>query len=80
MVDVALRVERLRTDFMTEKLREVLKICRDTGKVPGIGGLPVEDTAKWAKEGYQLLLIGYTRDGDVDNLRIIIKETKALIG
>ena len=76
----ALWAERLRTDFMAEKLRKVLKICRDTGKVAGIGGLPIEDTAEWAKEGYQLLLLGYTKDGNVDNLQPIIEKTKALIG
>jgi len=90
MVDVAdvvgdadrrgLRLERLRTDFMTEKLREVLKICRDTGKVAGTGGLPPKDIARWATEGYQLLLVGFTRDGDVDNLRPVLEETRALIG
>lgn len=76
----ALLAERLATDIMTEKLREVARICRETGKAAGLGGLQsTKDFARWAKEGYQVLMLGFTRDGDVDNLRLKIEETRALI-
>ncbi len=75
----ALISEMKDTDLVEEKLRQIIKICQDTGKVAGIGGFPPKGLARWAKEGYQLLMLGYVIDGNVENLRPRLEETKALI-
>ena len=76
----ALLAERLTTDFMAEKLREILRICQKAGKVAGIGGLQSpQDYARWAKEGYRVLMLGAARDGDIEKLHRRIEETRALI-
>lgn len=75
----ALMSEITTTDIMGEKLRQIVKICKDAGKVAGIGGFAPKGLAKWAKEGYQLLMVGYVIDGNVDNLRARIEEVKSLI-
>ena len=46
----------------------------------GIGGFLPKDLAKWAKEGYQLLVVGYVLNGNVESLRSLIEEARALIG
>ena len=77
----ALAAETLTTDFYEGKLRQVLKICQAAGKPAGIGGLPPEGLARWAKEGYQLLLLpGFIRDNNVNELRLRIKEVKSRLG
>ena len=76
----ALAAEIVTTDIVEEKLREIVKICKKAGKVAGIGGFTPEVLAKWAKEGYQLFLIGYILDGNVEKQRPVIEETRALIG
>lgn len=77
----ALAAEVLTTDFFEEKLRQVAKICQGAGKVAGIGGFPPEGLARWAKEGYQLLLIqGYVQDDNVSDQQPRIEEVRALIG
>jgi 2-keto-3-deoxy-L-rhamnonate aldolase RhmA len=77
----ALMSERLTTDFMAEKLREILKICQETGKVAGIGALPSPKIyARWVKEGYRVLMLGPARDGNFEKLHRRIEETRALIG
>ncbi|TET68192.1 MAG: hypothetical protein E3J40_01835 [Dehalococcoidia bacterium] len=76
----ALRSELVTTDIVEEKLRQIAQICQETGKVAGIGGFAPKGLAKWAKEGYQLFMVGYVIDGNVDNLRPRIEEMKSLIG
>jgi 2-keto-3-deoxy-L-rhamnonate aldolase RhmA len=76
----ALATEVVTTNVVEEKLRQVLKICRKAGKAAGIGGFTPKTLAKWAKEGYQLLLVGYVLNGDVDSVRPLIEESRALIG
>lgn len=77
----ALAEETLTTDFYEGKLRQVLKICRAAGKPAGIGGFSSKGLARWAKEGYQLLLLpGYIRDNNVNEQRLRIKDVKSLLG
>ncbi len=76
----ALMSEVTTTDVMKEKLRLIVRICKEAGKVAGIGGFAPKDLAKWAKEGYQLFMVGYLMDGNLDDLRARIKELKSLIG
>ena len=76
----ALMSEMTATPIMEEKFREILKKCKDAGKVAGIGGFPVKRLAEWAREGYQLILLGYVIDGNVDTLRLRIDEIKSLNG
>lgn len=75
----ALKSEVITTALVEEELRQVAKICRDAGKVAGIGGLQPEGCARWAGEGYQLFILGYVIDGNVDNLRPLIEEAHALV-
>lgn len=76
----ALATEIVTTDIVEEKLIQIGKICQKAGKVAGIGGFTPKVMAKWAKEGYQLFLIGYILDGNVEKQRSVIEETRALIG
>jgi 2-keto-3-deoxy-L-rhamnonate aldolase RhmA len=76
----ALMSEVTATDVMEEKLSQIVKICKDAGKVAGIGGFAPKGLAKWAKEGYQLLMVGNVIDGNVDNLKVGIEEVKFLLG
>jgi 2-keto-3-deoxy-L-rhamnonate aldolase RhmA len=75
-----LRSETATTDIVEENLRETARICKQAGKVAGIGGFAPQGLAKWAREGYQLFMLGYVIDGNVDNLRARIEEMKSLIG
>jgi 4-hydroxy-2-oxoheptanedioate aldolase len=63
-----------------ERLAQILAICQDSGKVAGIGGLPVSRLAQWAKRGYQLFMLGYVIDGNLEILRTRIEEMKSLMG
>jgi len=76
----ALRSELVTTDIVEDKLRQILRICREKGKPAGIGGFAPKGLAKWAKEGYQLFTLGYVINDNVDNLRPRIEEIKSLIG
>ncbi len=72
--------ERLNTDYMAERLREILAICREAGKPAGIGGLQsAKDYARWCQEGYRILMLGSARDGAIEKLLRRIEEVKSLI-
>lgn len=75
----AFRKETVATPFIESKLREILRICKATGKAAGIGGFGVKGLSKWAKEGYQLFSLGYVIDGNVDKLKPKIDEMKELV-
>jgi 2-keto-3-deoxy-L-rhamnonate aldolase RhmA len=75
----ALMPEIINTALIEEKLKQIAKICKDAGKVAGIGGLRPKVMPKWAKEGYQLFILGSVRDGNVDSLRPLIEEASALV-
>ncbi len=76
----AMMTDVVDTPAMDEKYRRILQICRETGKVAGIGGFTPEVLARWAKEGYNLLLVGYVLGGDVEKLRPAIEKARSLIG
>jgi len=76
----ALRSELVATEIVEEKLKQIAQICKKSGKVAGIGGIAPKGLAKWAKEGYQLFMLGYVIDGNVDKLRSLIEEMKSLVG
>jgi len=76
----AIGIEMVTTPIMEEKMKQVAEICRKAGKIAGIGGQTPAALARRAKEGYQFFIINSVYDGNVDNLRPVIEETKALIG
>ena len=76
----ASRLEMTRSPAVTEKLFETVSACQDLKKVAGIGGVPPEDMAKWAREGYRLFLIGYVAEGNVESVRTPFQKTRDLIG
>jgi 2-keto-3-deoxy-L-rhamnonate aldolase RhmA len=76
----ALLEERLTTDFMVTKFQQVAGICRQAGKVCGVGGLKTpENFARRVKEGYRVFMLGSMRDGEVEKLRPLIEETRARV-
>ncbi len=76
----ALRSETVTTDAVEEKLRQIARICREAGKVAGIGGFGPKGMARWAKEGYQLFMLGYAINNNLDKLKANIEEMKSLVG
>ena len=75
-----LRSELLQRPAVEEKLMEIINICREAGKVGGLGGFKPQGFARWAREGYQFFLIGYAVYGNVSKIEPILKETRDLIG
>ncbi|MBN1856472.1 MAG: hypothetical protein JW846_05895 [Dehalococcoidia bacterium] len=66
--------------FIEGKLREIVAVCREAGKVAGMGGFPPEGCARWAREGYQLFTLGYIRDNNAEKFRPVLQEARELIG
>jgi 2-keto-3-deoxy-L-rhamnonate aldolase RhmA len=62
-----------------EKLAQVAGICKEAGKVAGLGGFPPRESARWAKLGFQVFTFGYVFDGNVSRVKPLIEEAKALI-
>jgi hypothetical protein len=48
-------------------------------KVAGVGGLPPEDLAVWARQGYTMFVVGFAMEGQADTLRPLLEKTKQLI-
>ena len=69
-----------RSAAVEKSLSEVARICREQGKVAGIGGVPPEDMAKWAQHGYQLFIFGTVTEGQMDSVRSTLEKTKQLMG
>lgn len=46
----------------------------------GIGGFAPKGMARWAKEGYQLFMLGYAINNSLDKLKANIEEMKSLVG
>lgn len=76
----AVAIDVVTTPAVEERLKQILQICRKAGKIAGIGGFTPEVLARWAREGYNLLLVGFVLDGDVEALRPSIEKARALIG
>jgi len=74
------RPETVSSQIVEDKLREIGRICKKAGKVAGIGGFAPKGLAKWAKEGYQLFILGYVIDNNYDKLKPAIDEMKSLLG
>lgn len=74
------RVEMTRSADVVAALAEVARICREAGKIAGIGGVPPEDNALWAGHGYRLFVIGTVTDGNLEPVRGPMLETKRLLG
>ena len=75
----ASRADLTRSPAVEESLEEIARICEETGKVAGIGGLSPEDMAKWAKRGYRLFVIGTVTDGRIEGVLSTIAETRRLL-
>ncbi len=75
-----LRSETVSAKPVEDKLREIGHLCRKAKKVGGIGGFAPKGLAKWAKEGYQLFMLGYVIDNNYENLKPRIEEMKSLLG
>jgi 2-keto-3-deoxy-L-rhamnonate aldolase RhmA len=75
-----LRSETVSTPIVEERLREIARICKKAKKVAGIGGFAPKGLAKWAKEGYQLFMLGYVIDNDYEKLKPAIEEMRSLLG
>jgi len=76
----AVATEVVTTLAVNERLKQILQICKQAGKVAGIGGFTPEVLAKWAKAGYNLLLVGSVLNGNVEALRPAIEQARQLIG
>ena len=57
----ASRAEVVTSDVIQSKIGQILKICQEAGKVAGIGAVSSKNLVQWAKEGYQLIMVGYVR-------------------
>ena len=76
----ALMPEITASEPVEERLAQIAALCRDAGKVAGIGGLPISRLAAWAKRGFQLFMLGYVIDGNLEVLPARIEEMRALMG
>jgi 2-keto-3-deoxy-L-rhamnonate aldolase RhmA len=75
----AVAADVVTTPIVEEKLQQILQICQKAGKVAGTGGFVPETLAKWAKAGYNLLLVGAVLNGNVEALRPTIEKAHELI-
>lgn len=75
----AVATEVVTAPAVEERLQQIVQICQKAGKVAGIGGCTPEMLAKWAKAGYNLLLVGAVLNGNVEALRPAIERAHELI-
>ncbi len=88
-IDIAFKTGRINPDsfrgdllnsgVVQETLRKIAEICKRAGKVCGVGGFSPKGCAELAKLGYQYFGLGYVTNGDVESLRPVLEEAKALI-
>jgi len=72
----ASRLEMTRSTAVESALAHIGRICRDAGKVAGIGGVPPEDMARWAGHGYRLFVFGTVTEGNLQVVRGPLEETR----
>mgnify|MGYP000073551681 CR=1 FL=1 len=75
-----LRSETASAPIVEERLREIAQICKKAKKVAGIGGFAPKGLAKWAKEGYQLFMLGNVMGNNYERLKPAIEEMRSLLG
>jgi len=75
-----LRSETVSAPPVEERLRQIGHTSQKAGKVAGIGGFAPKGLAKWAKEGYQLFMLGHVMDNNYENAKPRIDEMKSLLG
>ncbi len=75
----ALRPELMNNSYVLDRVKKIAEICKKAGKVAGIGGYPPKAYVERAREGYQLFTVGYVANDDVEKLRPVIAEVKALV-
>jgi len=71
--------DMVNSPIIAEKMKQVVQMCKETGKIAGLGGLMPAECAKWAEQGYQIFLPGFIKDGNVEQVRPILEEARALI-
>ena len=76
----ALRSELRSSPAMEERLLQIARMCRERGKVGGIGGYPPRALLRWAQEGYQLFMLGYIAAGNLQKLQQSIKQVREVFG
>jgi len=69
----------LHNKVLYEKLAQIATICKEMGKVAGLGGFSPKACVRWAKMGFQMFTFGYVFDGNLNKVRPLIEEAKALI-
>lgn len=88
-IDIAFKTGRInpdsfRGDLLNSKvvqdtLKRIAEICKAAGKICGIGGFSPKSYAELAKIGYQYFGLGYVTNGNVESLRPVVEEAKAVM-
>ena len=73
----ALMPDATSSKVVAEKLKEIGRICKESGKIAAIGGIPVKECGRWAKAGYQLFSFGYVTNGNADKTKPLIEAAKS---
>ena len=73
------RGDLLNSDVVQDILQKIAGICKSAGKICGAGGFSPKGYAELAKIGYQYFGLGYITNGNVESLRPVVEEAKALM-
>ena len=73
------RDDLVNSEVVQETLKKIAGICKAAGKMCGIAGFSPKGHAELAKLGYQYFALGYVTNGNVESLRPVVEETKALM-
>ena len=60
-------------------LKKIAGICQAARKICGAGGFSPKGYEELAKIGYQYFGLGYVTNGNVEKLRPVVEEAKALM-
>jgi 2-keto-3-deoxy-L-rhamnonate aldolase RhmA len=75
----AMAPDIIKTPAVEKSLKQIARICKEKGKAAGIGALQPKDMPRWADEGYHLFIIGRVGDGEIDTVKPVIAEARALL-